>query len=364
MTELPYSPWSVLTATGALLAFVVGVYTLVGRERKAPYIINSAFKLFLIALVGGAFDVIAAISEWRPLCFLYAGTLVLIAAFFITLLQIYRISRRFTLLSDSIHWRHSSIYRFFKNIRRRHSSKKEYEYNAERLTQDSIDELVERTKASSGKPDAVVLRKDLGSVSLAMALDHHGQSNKVLAALCVGFLKREYTVQYMTASRHPLEFVEYLNVALEEEGMSLQKVADHIIVVDAYTPHFGFADSIYEKTTRVLESQHGVTNLRSRVSFAGVHSASGKAFNIMKERSSSSIRKPTIVIYENMYALSDLESPEQYRVFVRHVLPSERLWGGMFTVFTEVSPAEADWKILSSYASVLIDLRATNDLNR
>jgi hypothetical protein len=69
-------------------------------------------------------------------------------------------------------------------------------------------------------------------------------------------------------------------------------------------------------------------------------------------------RKPTLVIYEDAYALSDLESPEQYRIFVRHVLPSERLWDGMFTVFLESGQPDGDWKILQSYASMTLDLRS------
>lgn len=42
------NPWSLVTATGALLAFLIGLFTLVGRERKAPYLINSVFLIFLL----------------------------------------------------------------------------------------------------------------------------------------------------------------------------------------------------------------------------------------------------------------------------------------------------------------------------
>jgi hypothetical protein len=58
-----------------------------------------------------------------------------------------------------------------------------------------------------------------------------------------------------------------------------------------------------------------------------------------------------------MYALSDLESVEQYRIFARHVLPSEQLWDGMFTVFVETAQREEDWKLVSSYAGMTVDLR-------
>lgn len=89
-----------------------------------------------------------------------------------------------------------------------------------------------------------------------------------------------------------------------------------------------------------------------------MHTAASRAFNLIKKKNKGDVRKPVLVIYEDTYALTDLESPEQYRIFVRHVLPSERLWDGMFTVFTEVGQSEADWRLLSSYGSMKLDLRA------
>jgi hypothetical protein len=58
--------WSLLAATGALMAFHVGLYTLVGRERKAPYVINSVFGLFLLCLLAATVDVLGALltTSW------------------------------------------------------------------------------------------------------------------------------------------------------------------------------------------------------------------------------------------------------------------------------------------------------------
>src|SRR5260221_2300161 len=44
------TPWAVLTATAGLVAFHIGLYTLVGRERKSPYVINRVFPIFLLSL--------------------------------------------------------------------------------------------------------------------------------------------------------------------------------------------------------------------------------------------------------------------------------------------------------------------------
>lgn len=103
--------------------------------------------------------------------------------------------------------------------------------------------------------------------------------------------------------------------------------------------------------------------ISSAASYAGVHTAASRAFNVIKERAVADIRQPVLVIYEDSYALADLESAQQYRVFLRHVLPSERLWGGMFTVFLETAQPESEWNLLQSYATLCVDLRPTKASN-
>ena len=58
--------------------------------------------------------------------------------------------------------------------------------------------------------------------------------------------------------------------------------------------------------------------------------------------------------------MTDLELAEQYRIFVRHVIPSEKMWGGMLTVFLEAALNTADWELLRTYSSVAYKLKATD----
>jgi hypothetical protein len=92
----------------------------------------------------------------------------------------------------------------------------------------------------------------------------------------------------------------------------------------------------------------------SSVSYAGIHTATAKAFNKLKDEAGKRVRQPTLVVYEGCNALVDLESPEQYRIFVRHVIPSERAFGGMFTVFIEPTLPAAEAALLESYADVFV----------
>lgn len=194
---------------------------------------------------------------------------------------------------------------------------------------------------------------------ITISTGHHSNSTDILAKISAIFFKHNLPVQYLTASRHPFEFVERLKRDGESgQFKTAQALQNLLVVIDAYSPHFAFLDSIYPHKTRVVKSL-GVPVIQAGNSFAGLHSASAKAFNETKQKSKANNtqqRPPALVIYEDVFALSDLESVEQYRLFVRHVLPSERLWGGMFTVFIESYITPADWSLLQSYGSIAIDM--------
>jgi hypothetical protein len=130
-----------------------------------------------------------------------------------------------------------------------------------------------------------------------------------------------------------------------------------LVVVDAYTPHFGFMDSINKAKSAAVVEQIGGRLISSPETYAGMHSASSNAFKLIKRGAAQpGVRQPTLVIYEDMFALADLESVEQYRIFVRHVLPSERLWDGMFTVFAETAQPASEWRLVNSYADITLEL--------
>ena len=71
---------------------------------------------------------------------------------------------------------------------------------------------------------------------------------------------------------------------------------------------------------------------------------------------------PSLMIYEGCHALVDLESSEQYRIFIRHVMPSERLWGGMMTLFVETMVTDDNLAVLEESSDSLLNLRETKTL--
>jgi hypothetical protein len=351
------NPWSLITTTAGLIAFHIGLLTLVGRERKSPYVINSVFPIFLLSLLVAVTSVAAVLVPLKlegPL--LQFSGIALVTAIALSMYQVYRIAVRFIYFVDSISPKHWPIVRPIRRYLSIRSARPSYTHSTLRVPQSvQTDIAALLTRLSDG---AWTAHDELELRSLAVAIEYQDQANHLLIQLALTFLVNGFSVQYMTASRHPIEFIVLLKNAVEQAGTSWPTVAKQIVVVDAYSPHFGFIDSVYEVKRRELDSLD-VTTLRSKMTYAGIHSASSRAFQAIKSQMARGYRQPTLVVYEGTYSLVDLESAEQYRIFVRHVLPSERLWEGMFTVFVECGQAEVDWGLLQGYASMKVDLRPT-----
>ena len=345
---------TLITAPAALLAFLIGLHTLIGRERRSPYVINAIFSTFLICLMGSALAVAAVLFiSWQ--CYLVkASKAFLLLGFGSALYRVYKIHVRFTYFVDAISLKNFGWVRWIKDTWRNYKSKPPYEHNPEPLSpilEEEVYGILKDIRATTMRKNGTDLQ------SIAVAVQHQGQANQLVAKLAGAFLAKSYPVQYLVASRHPIEFVKNLKDQIEKGGLEWTRSAERIVVIDAYSRHFGFVDSIYRSKNRELEKM-GVSCIGSRMSYAGMHTALQKAFNKVKSwKRDGNVRKPALVVYEDTYAISDLESPNLYRVFVRHVLASERLWGGMLTVFIETVQSETDWTLLRSYASVEVDLR-------
>ena len=349
------TPWAILTATAGLIAFHIGLFTLVGRERKSPYIINSVYPIFLLCLIVAATALSAVLvpRSWERLALLTSAIL-LVSAFLWSAWNVFRIAIRAIYFVDSVKLRDLPGARALYQAKLRRDPQPTYAHNSSPIPDALKAEMIGILKDAC--EETFDYREELEPQALALAVLHQGQGNLVLARLAQAFLKQNYSVQYLSASRHPIEFLGYLKRHLEGNGLVWEDLRRLVVAVDAYSPHFSFTDSIYVKKDRELDSL-GVTRVPSKMTYAGMHTASARAFKALPKQTSRVDRKPTLVVYEDCYALTDLESPEQYRIFVRHVMPSERMWGGMFTVFLESSQPEADWRMLQACASMTLDLR-------
>ena len=354
-------PNNLTTPAFALLAFLVAFYALLARERKTPYITTFIYSAVfwvilstLLSTISPIFKTIyplaTTILDWVALC-------LIVLAFSIALYNVWRLHNRHVHFRDDNLFKNLTVVRKLRHFARRIKPGSSYEHTPPQI---STDALLEALKGCVD-PLAIALCGKLktlptteSAIAISLCRQRLADSTVLLVRLIRHLLESGWLVQYTTCARHPHELV----AQLQKDGILRRpELPGHIVVIDAYTPHFGFTDSIHEVLTVKIQ-ELGIDSVRSAPSYAGVHTATAKAFNTLKVSAGGRARKPTLVIYEGTSALIDLESPEQYRLFVRHVMPSERSWGGMVTVFVEPTLSDSDASLLDSYSDVFCDRRS------
>jgi hypothetical protein len=137
-------------------------------------------------------------------------------------------------------------------------------------------------------------------------------------------LMAKETANYISADHHPYEIWERFKNKYSDYG----QLVEDIVFIDAFSPSFGFTDDIYENYTKKLKAE-GVGSVKAKT-FAGLHTMVTKAFNLIKKnekKRGKKTRRPMTIIYSHTSALCDFESMEQFRIFWRHVISSERIYG-------------------------------------
>jgi hypothetical protein len=363
MTPLQHD-FDLTTKSIAILAFVVAFYALIARERKTPYLTNRVFATIITVLFAVVADVLSSILKSissKTSEVLHAGaTLLFIIALAYVALGVFRVYNRQINLRDDHPFQNLRIIRRFRLVLSQLRRRKPYEFDTPALTPGLREALRQTNYLAAAQLDTafkVIDAVDVVKLSLSAVIRVPSPSRADWFAIDLAkrFLVNDCPIQFVSCVRHPIEFIAQLSKSWQQDSRDWQQIRQKIVVVDAFSPHFGFSDTVHDEMTRITETDFSIKCLKSRPSYAGIHSASASAFNYIKQLYKTTARPYTLVLYEGAHSLVDLESREQYRLFVRHVIPSERVWGGMFTVFLELAIDDSDMDLLRSYADIAVD---------
>lgn len=354
-----YPTPDLFTKALALLAFVVAFYALAARERKTPYLTNSlystAFWVFFASVLLMLSQFIEKSHTSTAHVITIAAQILLIFGALNVTYGIWRVHNRHVNFRDDNLFKNLGVVRWVRSRTRQQRRKPGYEQRAPSLFPDIVEVGLTLKGSLSGLSK---LEDDGFSKSVVYQRARLADSDRSLVALAQMVLSKEWGVQYTTCIRHPIEFVIKLQRSLESSEFKsrMGDLLDQVVVIDGYTPHFGFTDSTHVDKSLEVEKL-GVRYIKSLSSYAGVHTATARAFNEFKKQHTAKgqLRKLTLIIYEGAHALVALESIEQYHIFLRHVLPSERMWGGMLTVFVEPHIGDDAAEVLRTYVDIVIE---------
>jgi hypoxanthine-guanine phosphoribosyltransferase len=382
-------------SAAVLLAFIIAFYGLIAQWKKAPYIVNSTYALVkngMRILIGAL--LFAFIFEIIKVCQLYSTHthpyswdvfwnvvlgksrhsegLFKTSSHFVTLLVcilIYRVLGRdynkYYLfrtgkrkISSSITMRFKG-WIFYTKPKGKANKPQINKVDASFLKKVMQDYFLMKPHDDWKFIDSVVANNY--SLSILCENKDRQRMNSDMYSLALSFIEDGHTVIYTCCDRHPIEFMNGLKQQFYEkytsgtarhpmisymdhwgdvsdywDGIKLNKrgklinANERIILVDAHSKHFGFEEVIYKDKTYELEDSK-IKIITADTSFAGLHTAIADAHKAIK------ISSFPLLIYEDISSLIDIESNEQYKIFMRHVIASERLYGGMFTVFFETN---------------------------
>ncbi len=351
----------------ALLAFVLAFYGLTARERKTPYITGTVYSAVIFVLLIIFIDLLSKFCmPVYPTIAAIMQTIAIVSFFLSLCYVIYKICniyvRHMNFRDDQL-W-NVPLVRKFKEWKNDKSSRKakEFEHYPTGIDEALVDKIGKGESIPADKLREAVERNSFApeiklSISTVYIASNWIKAEEIIAKLAIDFIDCGNYVQYTTSARHPIEFILYLKkkyelFSKEKQRKSWEEVNKNIVVVDAYTPHYGFTDSIHAAWTRKINKEIGVRCITSHPSYAGIHTSAAEAFNIIKRYSKDNIRRPILLIYEGLYGIVDLESVEQYRIFIRHLLPSEKIWGGMYTFLVESNIPDTELALMRSYADI------------
>ena len=271
--------------------------------------------LLIIGLITVLFDEIVSLFSFSAFGFGWIG---LFYIFYISYNKIYHLRDKRTLKNL---WPFNEIDCTIKRLR-----KHTYEYNpAERKINNNTfkslpDQLGEKLSTFDSLKD--------GGYSFLLIFSEKVNSIEYGLKFCFDGLDNGEYINYVCADKHPYEIYKKIKHLSDEHKSKF-------IFIDIFSPNYGFDDGINIRKNQEIKN-NGFSIVPAKT-IAGIHTSISKAFKIIESNVRNSpvkTRAPCRMIWDSFSSLTDVSSKEIIKIFLNHVIPSERNYG-MISVFIE-----------------------------
>lgn len=336
MIELEVNPdllVNLLYAYVGSSAFTATLYTLFSKDPMLKPGATGLLKVLLILCVGVVSEVLAiffnifkngVIGSLFSISFICSLVLFVLSWFGIFFVY-YKAHIRIFHLTESFRIHNLAPFRRFRIFRRQ-------EYETEMMKRDATNQLKSFPVELSEEARNEIAR----GYSFLFTGDDEIQIMKTVLELILDGLENGETANYVCVNKHPIEVWNKIKHNSRFSDLK-EKIIDDFIIIDAYTPNYGFDDEINEVRLRELERE-GVKIVRGKT-IPGIHSAMARAFNLTKEKQKErkrEVRRPNRMVFDSISTLSHISSVEAIQVFLNHMVPAEKNYG-MWTFIIEYS---------------------------
>jgi hypothetical protein len=324
----------------SVLVMIVTFYGVVLRTQRVPNFLASIYSLFKWAIICIIISVslliilkltetLTIVSKWS--FYIYSGIILILAI----LLGYYLLKEYHKVFSFRYYynWRENITALYNKNKKEKNNENVLY------FTTSEIKDFCSQFISNKDKAKIIKLFRErkYRSLSAFCMIKKRIELDKTLIDLSYWALNNDFNLLYLSCQRHPIEFINLIEKKIKsniDSEIEWGKKKKQLLIIDAHTSHFGFKEpEYYKKNNNLLSTGHNLIETPN-FSFVGIHSAIVHGYET-KLKTGERGDKPSLLIYDSCYALTDLENEKLYRIFLKHVIPSERLLGGNITIFAE-----------------------------
>lgn len=144
----------------------------------------------------------------------------------------------------------------------------------------------------------------------------------------IGTIDSQETIDYVSTYKTPIELCKKLDKK-KPDPETFKIITKRLSIIDCFAPHYAFDDKVikYEKE---VYSEKGYKFFEAE-SFADIHTAANNSWyrfrKLCKDEENNQYRIPHRTIYDTLSSLIRFSSEEQYFLFLRHVIYSEKSYG-------------------------------------